>query len=440
MSNEEQKPPQHEEYRRRAEGTKERAQRIVVDYQARPRLFGWMWKASLAASVLAALAIFPFLGRGRERVFARAPLSRAHAIFENNCAQCHAAKFAGVSDSNCQACHEGAPHSAKVRASETERCLDCHREHRGRLLLAEVDDSHCTRCHADLAKHGNSDGSVAASVMRFEPGMQYGAHPDLKALFRSDERPILFNHARHMTPAKIGRRDYAGMECRDCHVPDPDSRTGAMLPVTFEKHCGFCHANDLQFDNPEPGEKTLPSEAHKPGLPSNPLSEKAKLWWNAIPPVTAPVVPHARDAAKIRATVQAAYTDPRRASSALDFLAGNCKKCHTVVQIHSDAPVLPVNAIHNRYAEMAPDGEPWLSSHTMFDHRVHRLVSCEDCHTTASKSTRTADVLLPEIRVCTSCHNGATEEPNRCSECHTYHQRNQDLQHGRPIRQLTGGM
>src|SRR5579871_6968785 len=101
MSNDEQKHAHPEEtYRSRAAGTKERAQRIAVDYQRRPRLLRWLRLASVAGPIVVTLAAIPFLGRGREKAFERAQLSRAHAVFENNCASCHVTKFAKVSDSN----------------------------------------------------------------------------------------------------------------------------------------------------------------------------------------------------------------------------------------------------------------------------------------------------------------------------------------------------
>jgi transcription elongation factor Elf1 len=65
--------------------------------------------------------------------------------------------------------------------------------------------------------------------------------------------------------------------------------------------------------------------------------------------------------------------------------------------------------------------ERWLP-HAKFDHDAHRGFSCVSCHEKALTSTETADILVPGIANCKTCHApGADHAESRCFECHTYH-------------------
>jgi hypothetical protein len=74
--------------------------------------------------------------------------------------------------------------------------------------------------------------------------------------------------------------------------------------------------------------------------------------------------------------------------------------------------VVPVTLV----ARYLPDG--------LFDHYAHRQTRCEECHA-AQHSSNSADILLPRIQQCRSCHLGEGESkakaPSGCVLCHTYH-------------------
>jgi hypothetical protein len=80
-----------------------------------------------------------------------------------------------------------------------------------------------------------------------------------------------------------------------------------------------------------------------------------------------------------------------------------------------------------------PEGAPWLP-HTRFEHRGHRALTCESCHTAARASTRTADVLVPAMKTCLPCHGRSDVDLDRCSVCHLYHDRKLEKD---PVRQST---
>ena len=419
------------EYQRRLRDTKGVAQRLDLSYLKRTALMALVRKrliwGALGAAVLASLPLVLGTG-GSRRAVENGPLSDAHAIFEKRCEACHTQSFGGVPDRACSQCHDGAAHPAKAidtgHATAQIRCAQCHMEHRGKVRPAAVTSANCTTCHADIAAHAT--GARVKNVTGFEAGH----HPGFASLTLPDARPLRLNHAAHM-PA--GARTIRGMKlpmmCTDCHVPDRDSRTGALLPVTFELHCKSCHARELEFD----------------------INHLLK---GSVP------APHARDVHAIREFIAAAYQkaasdDPdvirrplgndltaqpnaaawlaRVVRESEQYLFGRkCGYCH---QTSGDGVVQKVNRIAGRYVESRPEGAPWLERGE-FAHRSHRAVECESCHTQARASTSTADVLIPAAARCFACHGESGTALDECAMCHLYHNRSLEKPRGRPLREL----
>src|SRR5258708_3085378 len=94
-------------YEKRDHTTKGLAQKLDVDYQARPRRLGNMRGFMLIAPLIAAGAMVPLFFGGGPKAFSNGPVSRAHAVFERNCTQCHVEKFVPVRDQTCICCHAG---------------------------------------------------------------------------------------------------------------------------------------------------------------------------------------------------------------------------------------------------------------------------------------------------------------------------------------------
>jgi hypothetical protein len=67
----------------------------------------------------------------------------------------------------------------------------------------------------------------------------------------------------------------------------------------------------------------------------------------------------------------------------------------------------------------------WLP-HSRFNHGVHRVLSCRECHGKAEQSTRTADVLLPRMNTCRECHRLTDGARTGCVECHVYHDKKRE--------------
>jgi hypothetical protein len=61
--------------------------------------------------------------------------------------------------------------------------------------------------------------------------------------------------------------------------------------------------------------------------------------------------------------------------------------------------------------------------HAHFNHAKHANISCRDCHANAEGSQFTADVLMPRIVGCATCHSpgGVAAKASDCMTCHVYH-------------------
>jgi hypothetical protein len=94
-----------------------------------------------------------------------------------------------------------------------------------------------------------------------------------------------------------------------------------------------------------------------------------------------------------------------------------CFNCHEI-------DILPGTGEHSQW-QVRPVR---LTQHWMpkarFDHSQHRISECEDCHA-AAESESSADVLLPDIDNCRSCHGGMSPSEGRlsstCVDCHDFH-------------------
>lgn len=164
----------------------------------RRRHFPGTW--TRVVSVLAIVAVGGYVAArewsGDRRMFTSGPLTSAHAIFADDCAQCHqpaadAASGGGAGgggffsragsrywlpaqDAACLRCHVAATHQAhqsmftgagahvpgaSAPVVMSSDCRACHVEHRGAdANLSAVADRTCTQCHADLNAFGRGGG------------------------------------------------------------------------------------------------------------------------------------------------------------------------------------------------------------------------------------------------------------------------------------------
>lgn len=427
------------EYERRVLDTKGLAQRVDLGYLQKPFWFRrWRRRLTIAAPLVAAIASIPFiLGiGGGKKVFSNGPTSKSHAIYESDCMLCHTRSFSQVADAACKKCHDGPIHQAN--AIGELRCAECHVEHRGDMLLAEVSDRHCTACHGNLAAHRKGASRIeAVRITTFRPSK----HPEFLSAAKKDVRPLTLNHAKHMQ-LKPGKGRLASMkllmQCSDCHATDRSSPTGGLLPVTFEQHCRGCHKLELSFDVYQLMGEDAPSSPHtKDPKTIQGFIEKTYLQLAQTRPAAIETL-EARDLPppnNLNVRVAKIVDDSER------FLFDRkCVYCHDYQEPRSYPPeVKKVNAIRGQYVEGKPDGgSPWFER-ARFSHRAHRGIDCSGCHKAARTSQKTTDVLIPKMENCLPCHGSTGTSQDRCAQCHYYHDKSKELDKDRqPVEKLIG--
>lgn len=422
------------------------------------------WRLILLAVLLACVvgAALPAV-LGKRQAYQAAPLSGAHALFNDDCARCHQGHFEtatrlwhfdgdvhSVPESACLQCHSG--HVHHDTQTEKRHCAGCHHEHRGRPALARVADAHCTSCHADLKRNDGQPPGYDRHVTGFAPGQ----HPDFKE--RTDPGTIRFNHAVHLKAEgvltiddkqrqKLRKPDESPfptdlpkegrvLACADCHQPDAAGRL--MQPISYERHCKECHPMQAQIvgdwgdderrrrawgfaekpvTHPSPfgGPETVRAELRERLARFIADKDNARLFLGEQP-VEEPerLLPgHAPRPALNEKAFDWVEKHLTRTEAVLFDRGGGCRYCHAEKN-EPRRQGLP------DYLPSAVPGR-WYN-HSVFSHQAHRMTACTECHA-ATVSEKTSDVLLPAIDACRRCHDSTASVRARtdCVECHGYH-------------------
>jgi len=465
--------------------TKKVAQRIDLNYFKRPtplkRAKLWL---SIAVPFIALIWVAWHFAAHDSRVYSSGRLSNAHAVFETQCAACHVqtagAYSARAENSACLACHDGPVHHAEQ--TRTPNCAECHVEHRGKIKLSAASNQSCAQCHAGLQTQSGRT-SFNSGIRSFEDGHpEFRAI----SLTNHDPGTIKLNHMLHMKPIRSAPNGpNVQLECDDCHRPAPSAEKSAwkygdaryaaatvsytdadnfratgpgglpahnpptgrelMAPVKFANACAGCHllTFDKRFDEGVPHDKphivhafllrkfsayiaAHPSELHEIADPARDLTGKP------LPP-------------RMRTLTPSQWIDEKVAVAEELLSHKTCAQCHQMANqnladtgIARWAPKAP-NYLRSSSSQMQvsetvlgmlphiPDIAPanttvrWLP-HSKFDHEAHTGFTCVSCHAKALTSTESADVLIPGIATCKTCHSpGPDHAESRCFECHTYH-------------------
>jgi hypothetical protein len=441
---------------RRTRTTKKLAKRIDLQYFAHPHPFR-RWRFWLSVAVpLIALGWFALQrAQGGQKVYSSGPLSRAHAVFTQQCALCHVTEAgdfsAHVTDKACLTCHDAPLH--QVGQTFTPECSACHVEHKGAMLLQATADTACTQCHADLHKR-DGQPQYTAAITSFDR-----KHPEFSALRSSPSDPggVRLNHYLHLQPNLMGPQNTrVQMTCDDCHraatggawpygtelhpialndgnTSRPSGKAYMVVPQ-FAKHCAACHT--LQFDK-HFGNEQVPHD--KPEVVRAFLrmrfAEYIAAHPDAVHEVTAPdrAIPERVRVSRV-ARSATEWIQFRMDDAEWLLYAKTCKQCHT---LNSSGGPLPEVAKSNPTPR-------WLL-HAEFDHQAHRMMSCTACHAHAPESRETSDVLLPGIQTCQQCHREDRPKDaaeGRCFECHQYHDwtKAKPVKGGFTIQQLRGAV
>jgi hypothetical protein len=302
-------------------------------------------------------------------------------------------------------------------------CTDCHIEHQGATRMAPPAQQFCADCHGSLkdrltdTRLGNA-GDFGKLHPQFTPGIVLDPFVGKQVPVSLDANPrensgLAFPHKLHLDPlggvarmaASIGAaKGYgrAGLQCANCHHATEDGVR--FQPISMERDCEACHS--LAYDKVDGIVRTL----HH-GDVDQMIADLSTSGYNP------PVAPDRRAPGQFApgGNYHISFAPPRYTSATFQQAlsrGGVCGECHTPTMRNGKPGVVPVT-LPSRY--MA-DG--W------FNHKAHAQEKCSSCHA-AEKSTTSADVLLPKIAECRTCHLGEDDHkakvPSGCAMCHAYH-------------------
>ena len=410
------------------------------------------------------------------------PLSKAHAFMETDCKTCHANAFVAVRDETCLTCHQAGDSAARSLATAreagspfaprlvvehaahkdlqkatplpaglggkisvltqrafnhpTDRCASCHVEHtpaKGGKPDAPLSDKpklvvvqDCESCHSQLKMRLTKTDLIDTPDWSKHPGFRplvmtaAGPKPKFQRV-ELDTAPqerngLTFPHRLHVDPLggvarqAIGLGKSAGygaaLECASCHRRTPDGKE--FQPIQMERDCGDCHS--LAYDRVGGEFRNLPHG----DLPK----VIATLAGRGL---SAPGGPDRARPDQIRPTSFSA--GGASAYRATFSPGGACYDCHTISWEGDTVRMAPVE-LATRYL---PRGG--------FDHSVPEHggpgpskaggFKCADCHV-AKTSDKAADVLIPDLAKCGTCHGKTTAQiaaadDADCTTCHSFH-------------------
>ncbi len=402
---------------------------------------GWpIWWHAQPRPPAATLVVQP-AGFHPDEIWNPGPLSRAHANLSHNCGACHDKAFASVRDAQCRACHAGLPDHAPLRLMQQARaapqgvfasaqarlahaahltvgrCAQCHSEHQGKDGALLVASSFCVDCHQGLSRR------LPATKLLDAGDFGDGLHPQFRPTLVADPGPrpafvrlsldsrprehsgLKFPHGTHMQPGgsvqRMAGANGSVLDCASCHRPNPDGLR--FRAVEMERDCSACH--DLAFDRDRSGTvRTLPHGKPREVVAILRDFYTAQPGWAGFRDRRRPgLVPGIQSARTVAEKVRAVFSP-----------GGACFDCHDVVAPRSglDFAVAPVR-VSDHYL---PGGR--------FPHSLHSASRCATCHGAATTSLSSADVMLPGVATCRSCHGNPASKtlvPSSCQTCHGYH-------------------
>jgi hypothetical protein len=416
------------------------------------RLLSWVLGLAVLAAFLAlpiwsSLNHAPKQGVKGDAAWSSGPLSLAHHQLEGKCESCHVKPFEAVRDEACLTCHKDVhDHALPTRLANARgpgsvwdrfqwsvahkfgkpgpgACSDCHTEHEGAGPMQPTRQAFCADCHADLkdrladTRLGNA-ADFARIHPQFRPALPLTQGSAKLTRVSLAEHPreasgLTFPHDLHLDPRggaarmaqRLGRT--APLDCASCHRPTADGVR--FLPIDMERDCQACHS--LAYDKVGSTFRTLRHGNVDQMIADLSVAPRAA-------PVPAAVLSGRRRPGDFSTggNYYARFAPP--AVSGIGTVAralsrdGICGECHTPSVSGGRFSVVPVTQV-SRYM-----------SHGWFTHAAHKQEKCSSCHA-AQRSTSSADLLLPDLGSCRTCHAGEQaprgKVPSGCAMCHDYH-------------------
>jgi hypothetical protein len=401
----------------------------------------------------------------------------------------------------CAECHvEHGGHPLLASSVKDRHCVQCHGSLEARSPFAVVSDA--GRRILGFAEHPEFAPVLSGTIAALPSGSSGALHApggrDPAKIFLDHAAhlaaplPAMESDDRRAWLAAKGRDR---MICTDCHVPDASRKE--MQPIRFAESCKPCHAlPDVSLTIAE-GDRTLTRRqtvphgiepravlgllvglhleadieafykdyiASHPGdlVPAAPRGPPRGPPGRAAP-VAKTRTPEEWVASRLTAWQEQGGLGKIAQKELFSENNGGCLKCHELsgAGLAAVASGSPADAYREAIATSATDdyvaalvkdpqqaprvekpGIPdrWLP-HSDFNHEKHGVVSCVECHRLAPTSKETADVLLPSVTECQSCHHEGGGVRATCTTCHLYHDRGKERrgQDGRvPRTDLSG--
>ncbi len=188
-----------------------------------------------------------------------------------------------------------------------------------------------------------------------------------------------------------------------------------MQPIKYDAHCKACHP--LTFDTDK--------EALPHGQPLAKIDILLEAAYKDYKP--SPAKPSSRPLlSKPLASPEQMRTTADLVKEAKRYIEGTragCVECHFIEVREGKKEIEPVHV-----------PEVWFK-HAKFSHLAHpsTVAKCIDCHGKAKESTDHADVLIPDLKSCQTCHAPEKSEGGRkiggarhdCTACHVFHHNEQ---------------
>jgi hypothetical protein len=443
----------------------------------------WYLRLSIISIGLSLLLVMGWTVLGDHRVYWSAPVSTSHAMFQQDCKQCHVQAGAplvrlatfndshhSVADADCQQCHaqQSHDHAPRMQKERVSGCVECHREHLGRDRLADIADQHCTQCHSDL-QVTSGEHVFQTHVGSFEQHPQFlpwektfgdelWQQRDAMAALAveskdgqwQDRTKLKFNHAKHLVDVGVltvpprageeaGHADRKQLACADCHQPDAAGEY--MQPINYEQHCSACHK--LEFSTKLAVGGALPHES--PEVVYGLLRDRFLKYADMHPELfekseaSDARLPNKRTEPAAKEKWQFVEENMQQVERGLfQNVQNGCVYCHeSSSRERAGAGELSFTIVPPNIPQR------WYTS-SRFDHSRHREVSCVVCHDpdyearsekghallgghSQLKTQLSSDILMPKIENCQACHgarptNGQVVGARaRCIDCHDYH-------------------
>lgn len=369
------------------------------------------------AAVTLSCFVWPLLSSNKTQWNA-GPLANAHGMIGHDCIRCHTRSFQEIGDDSCEQCHSLTDHSSKMSkiqttlGSDPNRCIDCHKDHRGENGLIESDSRLCLECHVKM-QHLLDDKTVNNIV-------SWNSHPKFD-IPETDSSSVKLNHQVHLKPGIRGPDGATNLQCSSCHKYEPLS--GNFKPITFDSECRTCHS--LNFDErlasrqvphakanvvfaslvAQYTELTFAQESQEPAYSDFAIRRRPGFEPNNVEKA-------------LSLSKEAILSSARQAETEL-FTRTACVLCHQVDHNNEQSAELD-SRFKTKPVELSLSYLPGAK----FRHAAHEEVSCTSCHQNIESSTKTEELHMPQIENCRNCHSeGSTPSgvKSECRLCHTYH-------------------